>query len=128
MNLRHEDSDHEEGKHEGDVRHSPTHSKSNASSRVTLDDIERASIQDREFGNHANEKGAGESLELKKTVTRASNVLERVFTTRSIVDPPPPPDGGLQAWTMVACGWLVIFTTWVGRTITKCNRCACSIS
>lgn len=25
---------------------------------------------------------------------------------------PPPPDGGLKAWTQVACGWLAIFTTW----------------
>ena len=25
---------------------------------------------------------------------------------------PPPPDGGLRAWTMVAMGWLVLFTTW----------------
>ena len=25
---------------------------------------------------------------------------------------PPPPDGGLQAWTQVGAGWLVIFATW----------------
>ncbi|ORY62111.1 major facilitator superfamily domain-containing protein [Pseudomassariella vexata] len=45
----------------------------------------------------------------------ASNVLAQVasrFTTRSWAQPPPPPDGGLAAWTQVAMGWLVIFTTW----------------
>ncbi|ROT41301.1 MFS general substrate transporter [Sodiomyces alkalinus F11] len=25
---------------------------------------------------------------------------------------PPPPDGGLRAWTQVAAGWLVLFATW----------------
>ncbi|KAH7141021.1 major facilitator superfamily domain-containing protein [Dactylonectria macrodidyma] len=32
--------------------------------------------------------------------------------TDSNVILPPPPDGGLQAWTQVAMGWIVIFTTW----------------
>lgn len=52
------------------------------------------------------------SLELRQT---ASNVLDRVasrITTRSIRDPPPPPDGGFQAWLQVAMGWLIIFVTW----------------
>lgn len=40
------------------------------------------------------------------------NILERTFTTRSITDPGPPPDGGLRAWSQVACGWMVVFTTW----------------
>lgn len=54
----------------------------------------------------------GHSLDLKRT---ASNALSRVasrLTTRSIVNPPPPPDGGVKAWTQVAMGWLVVFTTW----------------
>lgn len=54
----------------------------------------------------------GASLELRRT---ASNVLDRVasrITTRSIRDPPPPPDGGLNAWVQVAMGWLIIFVTW----------------
>lgn len=42
----------------------------------------------------------------------ASNALERVFTTRSIVDPGPPPDGGWKAWSQVCCGWMVLFCTW----------------
>ncbi|KAG5772528.1 hypothetical protein H9Q72_001346 [Fusarium xylarioides] len=27
-------------------------------------------------------------------------------------DTPPPPDGGIEAWTQVAMGWIVIFATW----------------
>ena len=56
--------------------------------------------------------GNSTSLELRRT---ASNVLDRVasrITTRSIRDPPPPPDGGLNAWVQVAMGWLIIFVTW----------------
>jgi hypothetical protein len=56
--------------------------------------------------------GGGAPLELRRT---ASNVLDRVasrITTRSIRDPPPPPDGGLNAWVQVAMGWLIIFVTW----------------
>lgn len=32
--------------------------------------------------------------------------------SRSASNIPPPPDGGTVAWVQVACGWLVIFTTW----------------
>ncbi|KAH6892446.1 major facilitator superfamily domain-containing protein [Thelonectria olida] len=38
--------------------------------------------------------------------------MTRVSTTNSRVNLPPPPDGGLKAWTQVAMGWIVIFTTW----------------
>lgn len=52
------------------------------------------------------------SLDLKRT---ASNVLSKVasrITARSIVSPPPPPDGGVKAWTQVAMCWLVVLITW----------------
>ncbi|EJT82549.1 hypothetical protein GGTG_02522 [Gaeumannomyces tritici R3-111a-1] len=58
--------------------------------------------------------GVGLSPEHDKQ-RRASTVLTRVashLTTRSLPEPPPPPDGGFRAWAQVACGWLVIFTTW----------------
>jgi len=89
-------------------------SKSSASSQDDLEAIDRASFEPYEAHEEvAKEKPAPRvSLELKRTASRASNILERVLTTRSITDPGPPPDGGLQAWTQVACGWLVIFTTW----------------
>lgn len=38
--------------------------------------------------------------------------MTAVATTESNVVLPPPPDGGIQAWTQVAMGWIVIFTTW----------------
>ena len=50
-----------------------------------------------------------------KIKTTAENLLCKVpsvLSTRSIVDPSPPPDGGLKAWTQVAMGWIVLFTTW----------------
>jgi hypothetical protein len=60
--------------------------------------------------NASSRKETGKtSLELRQT---ASNVLTRVLTTRSIRDPPPPPDGGFKAWLQVAMGWLIIFVTW----------------
>lgn len=73
------------------------------------------SYEEDEKSEHASRRAAngnGTSLELRRT---ASNVLDRVasrITTRSIRDPPPPPDGGLNAWVQVAMGWLIIFVTW----------------
>jgi hypothetical protein len=52
---------------------------------------------------------------LSKTKSATVSVLNRVatrLTTRSLVDPGPPPDGGLQAWTQCFCAWLVIMNTW----------------
>ncbi|KAK4542008.1 hypothetical protein LTR36_007208 [Oleoguttula mirabilis] len=101
-------------KPEHDLSRGAGTSKSSTSSQADLDDIERASVQDHEvYEDSTNEKQPSRvSLELKRTASRASNVLGRVLTTRSIVDPGPPPDGGMKAWRQVACGWIVIFTTW----------------
>lgn len=41
---------------------------------------------------------------LAKTLTARSNA--------SIIDPGPPPDGGLKAWTQSLMGHLVVFNTW----------------
>ncbi|KAH9825970.1 aspyridones efflux protein apdF-like [Teratosphaeria destructans] len=79
-----------------------------------INDLERAPTQ-RSTGHTTGDKSAHAahtSLDLRRTASRAQTILERVFTTRSVVDPPPPPDGGLQAWLQVVCGWLVLFTTW----------------
>ncbi|KAI6345857.1 hypothetical protein MCOR25_011006 [Pyricularia grisea] len=67
---------------------------------LTLHDMEKATT------------GPKKSTELQKSI---SNVLSRAathLTTRSLPEPPPPPDGGLRAWSQVACAWLVIFVTW----------------
>lgn len=39
-------------------------------------------------------------------------VLSRTRSRTSCVDPGPPPDGGLQAWTQVIMGHLTVFNTW----------------
>ncbi|KAJ9497701.1 hypothetical protein H2202_006734 [Exophiala xenobiotica] len=57
-------------------------------------------------------KQATRGSELKKV---ASNTLGKVasrLTTRDIIDPGPPPDGGTKAWIQVAMGWLVCVCTW----------------
>lgn len=72
--------------------------------------VEHASYQDKNKPH--DDPPQTSSVELKRT---ASNVLSKVasrMTTISIPEPPPPPDGGLHAWTQVACGWIVILTTW----------------
>ncbi|KAH7040018.1 major facilitator superfamily domain-containing protein [Microdochium trichocladiopsis] len=52
------------------------------------------------------------SSTLRRTTSNALAAALSRITTRDWPEPPPPPDGGLKAWTQVACGWLVIFTTW----------------
>lgn len=47
--------------------------------------------------------------QITKTITARSNA--------SVVDPGPPPDGGVKAWTQVVMGMLVITNTW-GMTAT----------
>ena len=39
-------------------------------------------------------------------------VLSRTRSHSSYVDPGPPPDGGLGAWTQVLCGHLLVCNTW----------------
>ncbi|RSM04844.1 hypothetical protein CEP52_006603 [Fusarium oligoseptatum] len=47
---------------------------------------------------------AMEAQDLERTGTRR--------THQSSIVLPEPPDGGVRAWTQVAMGWIVIFTTW----------------
>ncbi|RYP57334.1 hypothetical protein DL769_009541 [Monosporascus sp. CRB-8-3] len=71
--------------------------------------IERASREVERGGTATKEMSRiRPSGELRRT---ASNVLSRVasrMTTRSLPEPPPPPDGGVKAWTQVAMAWLVM--------------------
>jgi MFS family permease len=44
-----------------------------------------------------------------------SEKLTKTITTRSnagVIDPGPPPDGGLKTWTQALMGHLVVFNTW----------------
>lgn len=101
------DCHHQEEKH---GHHGVGSTKSSSCSQDDLDAIEHQADFHRD--KEEEHEPPSQSLDLKGT---ASNVLSRVasrMTTRSIVNPPPPPDGGLKAWTQVAMGWLVICTTW----------------
>ena len=39
-------------------------------------------------------------------------VLSRTRSRSSYIDPGPPPDGGLEAWTQSLCGHLIVANTW----------------
>ncbi|KAI1370549.1 MFS general substrate transporter [Hypoxylon crocopeplum] len=58
------------------------------------------------------DKCARVSKDLKRTTSNVISHVASRITTRTWPEPPPPPDGGMKAWTQVATGWLVIFTTW----------------
>lgn len=119
---RHRSSRSRSRQPQGNSHDSPS-KKSHDSSREDsdLEAIERASTQEtsteeaEEKLSPENEKSSSSarpSADLKRT---ASNTLSRVasrITTHSITDPGPPPDGGLQAWTQVGMGFLVLMTTW----------------
>ncbi|KAF2245867.1 MFS general substrate transporter [Trematosphaeria pertusa] len=50
-----------------------------------------------------------------QTPRKSISNLARVLTTRSnasVIDPGPPPDGGLKAWTQAFMGHFVVFNTW----------------
>ncbi|MCJ1457028.1 hypothetical protein MMC28_007394 [Mycoblastus sanguinarius] len=41
-----------------------------------------------------------------------SKVLSRATSRSSYIDPGPPPDGGVAAWTQALMGHLIVFNTW----------------
>ncbi|KAI1453893.1 MFS general substrate transporter [Annulohypoxylon moriforme] len=86
-----------------------------ASSTDDVDRIRRTGTKDEDDSSQKGEtrnKRSRVSDDIRRTT---SNVIAHVasrITTRTWPEPPPPPDGGVHAWTQVAMGWLVIFTTW----------------
>lgn len=49
------------------------------------------------------------------SIKKVGSRLTKIITARSnadIIDPGPPPDGGLKAWTQALMGHLVVFNTW----------------
>ncbi|KAI0179888.1 MFS general substrate transporter [Hypoxylon sp. FL1284] len=92
--------------HESGSKSSPaTHVREIQPHEIEEEPRPTQSIETREICEKASE-------DVRRTT---SNVLAQVasrMTTRTWQEPPPPPDGGVDAWTQVAMGWLVIFTTW----------------
>lgn len=49
---------------------------------------------------------------LNSSIPGLLGVLGRTVSRSSYVDPGPPPDGGLTAWTQAIMGHLIVFNTW----------------
>ena len=82
---------------------SSSRSEEGDQSNIISPEIELSSKEARVMGvKNTNESDPGGIL---------AKVLSRT-TSRISVDPGPPPDGGLVAWTQVVCGHLIIFNTW----------------
>lgn len=43
------------------------------------------------------------SVDLRRSASHALSAVVSRVTTRGWPEPPPPPDGGIKAWTQVAC-------------------------
>ncbi|KAF1996001.1 MFS general substrate transporter [Amniculicola lignicola CBS 123094] len=77
--------------------------------------MEKSHVLDLHPTASATRSPASQGAPLSKTKSATSAAIGRVAsrrTTRSTTIPGPPPDGGLQAWTQVACAWLAIMNTW----------------
>ena len=59
---------------------------------------------------------AAEEKAQTQELTTSGGIMEKVLSrTRShisYIDPGPPPDGGLTAWTQALCGHLIVANTW----------------
>lgn len=84
-------------------RASSRRSEEERHSSITSPELEISSKEVQNVGvKTTNEPGLGGVL---------ANVLSRT-TSRISIDPGPPPDGGLPAWTQVVMGHLIVFNTW----------------
>ena len=82
---------------------SSSRSEEEEQSSMVSPEIESSSKEAKAMGiKNPNESDSGGVL---------AKVLSRT-TSRISVDPGPPPDGGLVAWTQVVCGHLIVFNTW----------------
>lgn len=87
---------------DSESRRSNSSGEENAMAADGMMDIEKAPTELDDRGGQA----------AKGTNRAARSVLSRTRSTSSWIDPGPPPDGGLRAWTQSAMGHLVVFNTW----------------
>ncbi|ETI24729.1 hypothetical protein G647_04099 [Cladophialophora carrionii CBS 160.54] len=80
-------------------------------SECEKDVIEDQSVAERRLGNHASTKEITHP-ELRRATSTLSRIASRL-STREDIDPGPPPDGGLKAWSQVAIGFTACFCTCV---------------
>ncbi|OCL12190.1 MFS transporter, MCP family, solute carrier family 16, member 10 [Glonium stellatum] len=76
-----------------------------------IDVIEKSSVS----AGHSRSASQAQQPPFPSLKVTANHALDRVISrlsTVSIIDPGPPPDGGLKAWTQVAMAFIVVFTTW----------------
>ncbi|KAL8909104.1 MAG: hypothetical protein Q9207_000438 [Kuettlingeria erythrocarpa] len=52
------------------------------------------------------------SIDGPKAETALGRAISKITSRSSYVDPGPPPDGGVEAWTQALIGHLVVFNTW----------------
>lgn len=74
--------------------------------------IQRApdEVENEPIGRHLTKETSAirHSEDLRRTASHMLTQVASRMTTRSWPEPPPPPDGGVKAWTQVAMGWLVM--------------------
>jgi hypothetical protein len=98
--IRDDDTTNHEIRNTNNNLYAPSHTSS--SEHATEEEISRIDTQTSHTSRAAKSKNA--LTNLAKTITARSNA--------SIIDPGPPPDGGLKAWTQSFMGHFVVFNTW----------------
>ena len=72
------------------------------------------SQENRQLASDNNHDNAAHSSALEQQPAEEGflRTLSKTLSRNSTIDPGPPPDGGLQAWTQALMGHLVVFNTW----------------
>ena len=84
----------------------------------TISNLPGASMQDSKATRKLEDVELREKTESRNTDGGVANnqgilnTLSHTISLSSYVDPGPPPDGGLTAWTQAIVGHLVVFNTW----------------
>ena len=76
---------------------------------IGMEDIEGSKIE------AVGEEGDADidlTADVEKIGGALSSTVSRLRSNDDIVDPGPPPDGGLEAWSMAVAAHLVMFNTW----------------